>query len=293
MFKMKLLAGVAAVALSSAANAGIVGSAGGNTELVFTAYVGNVGYTYDLSDLGFNDVFGSNVLMNSLIGSGNQTNYNSASAATNGAQLIQNKAYLASNFSTGIVFDAALPSFSDFLTTAGGSSGVLWNVWSGESAGVKRIIQTVVAAPTERPQSSAIVTAVSAFENYTDANSQGGTHDQGDVTIDGFRITNDKDLTAFAGNVAPSLNGVFASFGSLDDTLAMYVIRSANPNENTFRGGVAQLLGGTDLPVTAKVVMGGQGEYRLQIAVVPEPETYAMLLAGLGLIGFVARRRSA
>ena len=29
------------------------------------------------------------------------------------------------------------------------------------------------------------------------------------------------------------------------------------------------------------------------IMAVPEPETYAMLLAGLGLIGFSARRRSA
>jgi carbonic anhydrase len=27
------------------------------------------------------------------------------------------------------------------------------------------------------------------------------------------------------------------------------------------------------------------------VAVVPEPETYTMLLAGLGLIGFMARRR--
>jgi hypothetical protein len=26
---------------------------------------------------------------------------------------------------------------------------------------------------------------------------------------------------------------------------------------------------------------------------VPEPETYAMLLAGLGLVGFMARRRQA
>lgn len=31
----------------------------------------------------------------------------------------------------------------------------------------------------------------------------------------------------------------------------------------------------------------------LSIAAVPEPETYAMLLAGLGLIGFSARRRKA
>ena len=26
-------------------------------------------------------------------------------------------------------------------------------------------------------------------------------------------------------------------------------------------------------------------------ALIPEPETYAMLLAGLGLLGFIARRR--
>jgi len=35
-------------------------------------------------------------------------------------------------------------------------------------------------------------------------------------------------------------------------------------------------------------------EYRLQlsgVSVVPEPETYAMLLAGLGLVGAMARRR--
>ena len=27
------------------------------------------------------------------------------------------------------------------------------------------------------------------------------------------------------------------------------------------------------------------------IGIIPEPETYAMLLAGLGLLGFIARRR--
>jgi hypothetical protein len=34
------------------------------------------------------------------------------------------------------------------------------------------------------------------------------------------------------------------------------------------------------------------GEIRgFLIAAVPEPETYAMMLAGLGLLGFIARRR--
>ena len=35
---------------------------------------------------------------------------------------------------------------------------------------------------------------------------------------------------------------------------------------------------------------GGSAKY-LAVSVVPEPETYAMMLAGLGLLGFTARRR--
>lgn len=36
---------------------------------------------------------------------------------------------------------------------------------------------------------------------------------------------------------------------------------------------------------------GAEGSYTVTLAPVPEPETYAMLLAGLGLMGAVARRR--
>ena len=36
---------------------------------------------------------------------------------------------------------------------------------------------------------------------------------------------------------------------------------------------------------------GSVGRYAMAVAPIPEPETYAMLLAGLGLVGFIARRR--
>lgn len=285
MFKMKLLAAVAAFGLSGVASAGIVGSSTGNTELVFTAYVGNVGYTYDLADAGFNSVFGSNVKMDSLIGNGNQTNNNTA-------QLTATTTYLTNGFSTGIVFDAALTGFDSFLTLSGGTNGVLWNVWSGENSGVNRIVQTVANEPTARVRTNTINGAVTQFGFYTDANSQGGTHNNLDQTVDGYRVTTIEDLTAFAGNVAPSMNNAYASFGSIGDTMDMYVVRGASPLSNTSLGGFAQLLGATDQSVTARVYLGDTGEYRLQIAVVPEPETYAMLLAGLGLIGLAARRRA-
>jgi hypothetical protein len=51
------------------------------------------------------------------------------------------------------------------------------------------------------------------------------------------------------------------------------------------RGG--NLAHGTDLVVTDDFVFGEP----TTIAVVPEPETYAMLLAGLGLLGFITRRK--
>jgi hypothetical protein len=41
------------------------------------------------------------------------------------------------------------------------------------------------------------------------------------------------------------------------------------------------------------VIMDGVDQFELVAGPVPEPETYAMLLAGLGLVGFAARRRMA
>ena len=51
--------------------------------------------------------------------------------------------------------------------------------------------------------------------------------------------------------------------------------------------------GGTGAYFAADVLnlSGNTGAIGATVAAVPEPETYAMLLSGLGLIGFVARRR--
>lgn len=50
-------------------------------------------------------------------------------------------------------------------------------------------------------------------------------------------------------------------------------------------------MGGLDYLAIANEVSNTTTVY--QLAAVPEPETYAMLLAGLGLVGFMARRRNA
>lgn len=57
------------------------------------------------------------------------------------------------------------------------------------------------------------------------------------------------------------------------------------------------MLGAGDYQVNFKYAIqtppGGSYLGGISVAAVPEPETYAMLLAGLGLIGFSARRRKA
>jgi hypothetical protein len=40
-------------------------------------------------------------------------------------------------------------------------------------------------------------------------------------------------------------------------------------------------------------IVSGIGQLPVEVTAIPEPGTYAMLLAGLGLLGFVARRRTA
>ncbi len=45
--------------------------------------------------------------------------------------------------------------------------------------------------------------------------------------------------------------------------------------------------------VHVRSLIGGQSESLVTVSAVPEPETYAMMLAGLGLVGAIARRRKA
>lgn len=98
------------------------------------------------------------------------------------------------------------------------------------------------------------------------------------------------------GNVNGSCNGANGGFACIAATVPRLTV----PNGSyTFTFNV---VGATDLNTTginAHVGAGfsnedGSGTYGIlsQLTTpVPEPETYAMLLAGLGLMGFVARRR--
>lgn len=122
---------------------------------------------------------------------------------------------------------------------------------------------------------------------------------------------------ANAGSILVSTAATFANYGVSLSSLSLYlgtytttsslfgltpIVSSATPVFSDLGGGimvdtVATKSFSLDPAATYTLAVNGTsvGDSRyttiVQLAPVPEPETYAMLLAGLGVMGFVARRR--
>lgn len=109
---------------------------------------------------------------------------------------------------------------------------------------------------------------VSNFVGQVSANFTGGSgYDVTGVTLDGASFL-------------PLLNSTFGNTGA-DYWLLLLPTLSATVHQI--------VVSGTPMANT----QGFVGSLSLSVIAVPEPETYAMLIAGLGLVGFMARRRKA
>ncbi len=107
----------------------------------------------------------------------------------------------------------------------------------------------------------------------------------GAVTISGF------------GPAAPFFNTVFDNFVLTNVTTNTVIGSGVGGTLSTFNFAVPQAnLGDTfKLHLDGHIINPNQtATYSgsIQVSPVPEPETYAMLLVGLGLVGFAARRRT-
>jgi len=82
-------------------------------------------------------------------------------------------------------------------------------------------------------------------------------------------------------------NPAFASFFVTPNAFTALDVTAAFTNTGSVITQFAGPNGGTRLSLN-----GGGGNATFALAAIPEPDTYGMLLAGLGLFGFIARRKS-
>lgn len=261
--KLKMIA-LAAMLAAGSANANIVDGSSNNGELFMTVWdsVGEQSYTLDL-----------NLTMNDFL----------AGAAVN-----QDWNYAA---------DANMSSFLSMVAPAN-QSGLLFAIGAMDTNG---------ATATDYHR---YITTASFVDPNVDTNADlkqlgsSGNQFLGDtnglIGADNSLIVTDPSLIAYAGsaqwgtNWGSAFNGT--STGTIGSDLGMYFL--AQTSGATFPVSIKN----SPSTYSAVAFNGNQymanldmnGNLTMAVAAVPEAETYAMMLAGLGLVGFmVARRRRA
>lgn len=177
------------------------------------------------------------------------------------------------SFSLDLMSDT---NFAAFISSAN-LAELQWNVLAVDGSGQRRIHQTYTELPeqalTANNGRSAVGTVQTFIGNVNDTLRSTG----GDSASFG------NTLAAYAGNLGCSTFS-YSNCGTVGSSLGLVLETYAGTG--TTRGAFTPLFDGAQ-PLAVSL----DAAYNLQIAAVPEPETYAMLLAGLGLMGAVARRR--
>ncbi|MCB5188726.1 PEP-CTERM sorting domain-containing protein [Methylobacillus caricis] len=261
--KMKALvaAAVAVMSVSGAANAALdssVSGVGNNSSLVLTLFdrANNVSATFDLG-------------------------FNYQTFAVGG---VESSSSFSWNLASGDYADA----WNSFLSIADVSS-IKWGVAAGDHLGAvnqlgsKGFITTyntsLSSAPTTNFVYSQFQSPLTGLADYINANNELGNHSS--VENGASVATSGK---AYAGNFYGgdkfyNLGPVALDFLGTEQGVVQYL----TSNSVISRGDV--------LVYDATFSLEADGVLRYTVAAVPEPETYALLLAGLALVGAAARRR--
>lgn len=271
--KMKLMAAAVALAASAGANAGMANFATGNSSLAFIA-LDSVGTPISMMmDLDFN--------LNSFLpaamstpGTTIQWNFGANSLTVNGV----------ASGSTQTNWSGALGSFNALAQTA----DTRWGVIAGDSL-TTRYLTTVVAG-----------TPITTVDNTTKGNlTQFNSVDNmvsNQSNAQNAAGTNGSTASSGTGYVGQSFGlGTTLSRGWQNNIATGVVTLAGYGNNADFYLYDTTSPGGGTAPAKVTPYAGifnyNAGVLTYSVAAVPEPSEYALMLAGLGMIGFMARRR--
>lgn len=182
---------------------------------------------------------------------------------------------------------AADATFTSFLGTAN-SAELKWNVVAADAQGARRLLETFTAPkPATTKSNDSIRTAIGNTQSFVnDLNLKLSSVDSATYAVGtpGYG-----DATKFGDDAAGYLN--FSNAGnagtnSIATGLSFMRINAASTGiapstYTTYADGLADV----------KIYLDSSNALHIAAAV-PEAETYAMMLAGLGLVGFMVRRRN-
>ncbi len=254
--KFKLLAIAAVMAASGAANAGAIpNGSDGNGGLFFSAWDASSSYSLNLN-----------------------TTIDAFQATIAGVGLVD-------------LSWAADANFTAFMSTADLTS-LKWNVVATDNVGARRVLETFTTTPAPKSMDVIRTLAAGTLGYVTSVNTALGAANSVVIAAgaSGYAGTTNKFSDNGAGLLNFSNAGSVASNSYLTGLNFMRIdalATTTNPSVYTPYSddgfGVKAYLDGTNTLHIAAVA---------PVTPVPEPENIAMLMAGLGLMGAIARRRN-
>ena len=258
-FSLKTIAAAVVTAVAaSGASAAIDNGASGNGELFFNIWDANGSYSRDL-----------NISIDS---------FESLVSAPGAFHLTFAADTLLGNFFTG-------------SSAAGARTGAFkFNVVANDNSGARRLVNTFTEpAPLTTNTSTTIRTGTSATSTYIgNVNSALGANESVAVNSSGAAWTGKAAFKDTVGGAINFSNAGGVANNSFDSGLSFMRIDAASTGSSASIYNQYLDLGASEVHVYFDA---NKALHIQSIAVVPEPESYAMLLAGLGMLGFMARRR--
>ncbi|MEQ1600463.1 MAG: PEP-CTERM sorting domain-containing protein [Methylophilaceae bacterium] len=258
-FKMKTLvaATLMAVTMSGAANAATNGATG-NSSVIFSAWDDNGSYSLDLG-----------TYLNDFIGADNAANISKAGT-------VPNTSFAGAVAVDGTLFDIKLTGFN--LTSG------LWNLAAADTSGRQRLLLSEIAplAPTN----------INVKNSANSLNTYVGTGAAASTVTGTVGTASDPYYANSAvwgdGIGGQGITGTANALGASSNLVVAWATSATAGNA----AGFANLTAGGKDVIAFTHVVGADTYLTIATAPVPEANTWAMMLAGLGLLGFVARRRS-